>query len=74
MKPPWSDICRYEDGMIDYNEIHAILVGIGDALRPCSDARAWELHCNNWHYYTVARGVTTILLIVGLILLVKGVF
>ncbi len=62
---PWCQFCHKVDPetkklVFDYVEHHAILIGIGDGLQPWhTDARAWELHKTDWHYYIVARGVTT---------------
>ena len=71
---PWCQFCHNDDGSFDYDEWHAILCGIGDGLRPCSSNKAWELHKDNWHYYVVTRGITSMLWVVILILLLKGAF
>lgn len=64
---PFCQFCRHDDGTFDYEEHHAILVGIGDGLQPWrSDARAWEKFSGDWWYYIVARGVTSF---IGLVLL-----
>ena len=69
---PFCQFCHHDDRTFDYDEHHAILCGIGDGLRPCSSNKAWELHKDNWHYYLVARGITTIVVVVGLILLTRS--
>jgi len=74
MKEPFCQFCRHDDGTFDYDEHHAILCGIGDGLRPCKTDKAWELHKDEWHYYVVARGITSMLWVVILILLLKGAF
>ena len=82
MRTPFCQFCRKRvpaqivDGdwvpehfEFDYDEWHAILCGIGDGLRPCLPNKAWELHEDDWHYYLMARGITSVLWAVGLILL-----
>jgi len=68
MKAPFCQFLRDDKGNFDYHEFH----GIGDGLRPCGSGKAWELHKDNWHYYVMARGVTTIVVVVGLILLTRS--
>ncbi len=53
----------------DYDELHAIEIGIGDGLLLVAPMwRAWELHGGDWHYYIIPRGITT-----GLLILTVGV-
>lgn len=71
---PFCHFCRHQadDGSwsFDYDEHHAILCGIGDGLQPWrTDARAWGLCSDNWWYYIVARGVTTFIALVLLLLI-----
>jgi len=77
MKQPWCEFCHKVvkgQQVIDYDELHAIECGIGDGLLVFrSDARAWALHQGDWHYYILARGVTTILTVVGFVLLIGAV-
>ena len=74
---PFCQFCRHDDGSLDYNELHAIEVGIADGLFPwTSEVHAWLLYEKDWHYYRVARRFTTtlatIVLAVGLILLTRS--
>jgi len=73
MNEPWCQFCRKDvldangkptgETRFDYNELHAIEVGVGDGLMPWrSDRRAWRLHRGDWHYYILARGLTTVAL------------
>jgi hypothetical protein len=65
---PFCEFCRHNDGSFDYEEHHAILCGIGDGLQPWrSDTRAWGLFSKDWWYYIVARGVTTFIGLVALV-------
>jgi len=65
MREPFCQFCRHDDGSFDYNELHAIEVGIADGLFPwTSEVHAWELYKGDWHYYRVARRVTTVVAVV----------
>jgi len=72
MRAPFCQFLRDDKGNFDYHEFHAIECGIGDALRPCKSDKAWRLHKKDWHYYVMARGITTIVVVVGLILLTRS--
>jgi hypothetical protein len=67
---PLCEFCRHEDGTFNYEEWHAILIGIGDGLQPW---RPDEPSCKTeHHYYIVARGVTTFLATCILIRVIGG--
>jgi len=66
MREPFSQFCRNDKGKLDYHELHAIEIGVADGLQPWrSDARAWALHRHDWHYYILARALTTAALAVA---------
>jgi len=70
---PWCQFChKMVDGKLvfDYGEHHAILCGIGDGLLPWLPED--RQHSNERHYYIMARGITTIVVVVGLILLTRS--
>lgn len=56
---PFCQFCRKDDGSIDYNELHAIECGVGDALSFAGFACSYASHEQDWHYYSLARGITT---------------
>ncbi len=68
---PFSCFCRDDNGKFDYHEWHAIECGIGDALSLAGFARGFKLHRKEWHYYIVARGVTTACMILAAVRLLK---
>jgi len=68
---PFCQFCHDKDGNLDYRELHAIAIGIGDALCFAPFWRAWQEYRSEWHYYTAARGITTTLWLVGMIRLVR---
>jgi len=87
MREPFCQFCRKRmpaqivDGdwvpehfEFDYDELHAIECGIGDGLRPSLSNKAEEQHKEDRHYYLVARGVTSALFLIILILLLRGTF
>ena len=62
---PFCEFC-FHDGKFDYAEWHAITCGIGDGLQPWLP-EDWT-HWKDRHYYTLARGLATtvlILLVIG---------
>lgn len=72
---PFCEFCRKKvtdaEGnvvarVLDYDELHAIECGIGDALSFAPYKRAWLKHRTEWHYYIVARGVTTLVMLTAL--------
>jgi hypothetical protein len=61
---PLREFCCHVDPVtkvrtFDFNEWHAVECGVGDALSFAPFWRSWRLHKKEWHYYIVARGGTT---------------
>jgi hypothetical protein len=53
--------------VFDYDELHAIECGVGDALALAPFWRSWQEHRKDWHYYILARGFTTAFMVVAVI-------
>jgi hypothetical protein len=61
---PFCEFCRHE-GKFDYSEWHAIVCGVGDGLQPWLPQD--EAHKDNRHYYTLFRGLATLILLLGVV-------
>jgi len=81
LREPFCEFCRTKvldaDGKrtgetrFNFDEFHAIECGIGDALALAPFWRSWQEHRKDWHYYIVARGVTTALMAAAVFVAVK---
>ena len=56
---PFCEFCRHTDGTFNYDELHAIECGVGDALSFAGCVHSYASHEQDWHYYSLARGITT---------------